>query len=68
MVKYVLDSNLILSLVYGSTRPKTHAPKVLDPTSFLMLYRAKKVMVLYKLLQKLLLTDCGITWLSMRDS
>ncbi len=32
IVKYALDSNLILSPGYGSTtRPKTRVPKVLDP-------------------------------------
>ncbi len=54
MVKYALRSNLILSTRYGSTRATTHVPNVLDPTSPLILYRAKKVMVLCEFLQKLL--------------
>ncbi len=30
-MKYTLDSNLILSTGYGSTTPKTHVSKILDP-------------------------------------
>ncbi len=33
-MKYASGSNLILSTGCGSTRPKTHAPKVLDPHLF----------------------------------